>query len=211
MSLNYICACIFFLLTCLGGIRGYKSMWTDLSGLCYDVEYCKEFEDFSAVSWPIVGRFKSYVGQAGRYMISIAGTTDSGIHFFKWTQRFLFALAQNGQEEGWAFQCSDGSKAFAGDFKTDIFEKLKSIQATTSTIDLGCEVWEDYGIQRSGWRFFTSHTTNRGVKQHLIELQARWIVDRVNGDRAVQRSMIHVYSEIRNMKDTLIKSSQACW
>ena len=100
MSLNYICACIFFLLTCLGGIRGYKSMWTDLSGLCYDVEYCKEFEDFSAVSWPIVGRFKSYVGQAGRYMISIAGTTDSGIHFFKWTQRFLFALAQNGQEEG---------------------------------------------------------------------------------------------------------------
>ena len=88
--------------------------------------------------------------------------------------------------------------------------KLEIIQATTSLIDPGCEIWEDYGIQRSGRRFFTSHATNMGVKRHLIELQARWMVDRANGDRAVQRSMIHVYSEMRNMKEALIKPSKAC-
>ena len=36
MSLNSICACMFLLLTCLGGMRGYKAMWTDLPGLRYD-------------------------------------------------------------------------------------------------------------------------------------------------------------------------------
>ena len=36
------------------------------------------------------------------------------------------------------------------------------------------------------------------------------MVDRANGDRAVQRSMIHVYSEMRNMKEALIKPSKAC-
>ena len=210
MSLNSICACMFLLLTCLGGMRGYEAMWTDLSGLRYDVEYCEELDDFSAVSWPIVGRFKSHAGRAGCYMIPIAGTTNSGMQFFKWTQRFLFAIAQNGQEEGWAFQRSDGTRAFASDYKVNIFEKLEIMQATTSLIDPGCEIWEDYGIQRSGRRFFTSHATNMGVKRHLIELQARWMVDRANGDRAVQRSMIHVYSEMRNMKEALIKPSKAC-
>ena len=32
-SLNSICACMFLLLTYLGGMRGYEAMWTDLSGL----------------------------------------------------------------------------------------------------------------------------------------------------------------------------------
>ena len=68
-------------------------------------------------------------------MIPIAGTTNSGIQFFKWTQRFLFVLAQNRQEEGWVFQRSNGTRAFASDYKVKIFEKLETIQATTSLID----------------------------------------------------------------------------
>ena len=50
-----------------------------------------------------------------------------------------------------------------------------------------------------------------GVLPFLIELQARWQTDRANGERTVQRTMIHTYSEIRNMKETLKKPSQACW
>jgi len=49
-----------------------------------------------------------------------------------------------------------------------------------------------------------------GVKPHLIELQARWQTDRANGERSVQRTMIHTYSEVRNMKKTLVEPSQAC-
>ena len=85
MPMASICACMFLLLTCLGGMRGFEAVWTDLAALRYDVEYCESMEDYSAVSWPIVGRFKAHDGRAGCYMIPIAGTTDSGITFFTWT------------------------------------------------------------------------------------------------------------------------------
>ena len=43
------------------------------------------------------------------------------------------------------------------------------------------------------------------------ELQVHWQTDRANGERTVQRTMIHLYSEIWNMKDTLVKPSKAYW
>ena len=72
---------MFLLLTCLGGMRGYEAVWTDLAALRYDVEYCEELEDFAALAWPIVGKFKSHNGRIGCYMISITGTTNLGIIF----------------------------------------------------------------------------------------------------------------------------------
>ena len=85
------------------------------------------------------------------------------------------------------------------------------MQATTTLIDPGCSVWDEYGIQRSGRRFFTTRCTNMKVDKHDIELQCRWSTDRANGVRTVQRSMIHNYSEVRNMKQALIHPSKACW
>ena len=67
---------MFLLLACLGGVRGYEAVWTDLAPLTYDVSYCEDMEDLSAASWPIVGRFKAHGGIAGCYMIPIAGTTN---------------------------------------------------------------------------------------------------------------------------------------
>ncbi len=93
----------------------------------------------------------------------------------------------------------------------NIFRKLEIIQATTTLIDPGCSVWDEYGIQRSGRRFFTTRCTNVKVDKHDIELQCRWSTDRANGVRTVQRSMIHNYSEVRNMKQALIRPSKACW
>lgn len=210
MSRESIHAVMFLLVTCLGGMRGFEAVWTDLATLRYDLEYCEASEDFSAISWPIVGRFKAHNGIAGCYMIPIAGTTNSGIQFFTWTQRFVCYLARQGIEEGWAFQRSNGERARASDYKNNIFTKLEIIQNTTSLIDPSCNIWEEYGAQRSGRRFFTTHCTNMGVKPHLIELQARWMTDRANGQRSVQRSMIHTYSEIRNMKESLVVPSQSC-
>ena len=83
MQMNSICSCMFLLLTCLGGMRGYEALWTDLATLRYDLVYCESIEDYSAVAWPIVGRFKAHNGIAGCYLIPIAETTDSGITFFK--------------------------------------------------------------------------------------------------------------------------------
>ena len=207
MSDDSMNSCMFLLLTCLGGMRGFEAVWTDLAALRYDVEYCESMDDYSAISWPIVGRFKAHHGMAGCYMIPIAGKTASGIEFFKWTQRFIIHLDRKGITDGWAFRNLDGTRAKAASYRNNIFAKLEIIQNTTTLIDPDCDIWEDYGAQRSGRRFFSTHATNMGVDPHLIELQARWQTDRANGQRSVQRTMLHLYSEVRNMKDTLVEPS----
>src|SRR5210317_1227494 len=108
------------------------------------------------------------------------------------------------------FQRTDGTRAKASDYRNNIFRKLEIIQATTTLIDPECDIWEEHGVQRSGRRFFTTHCTNKGVKPHLIELQARWQTDRAAGVRSVQRTMLHTYSEVRYMKESLIQPSLAC-
>ena len=55
---------------------------------------------------------------------------------------------------------------------------------------------------------FATEATRNKVPAHVVELQCRWQTDRAAGKRTVQRSMIHTYSEVRNMKDTLIEPSQ---
>jgi hypothetical protein len=145
MPLNSICACMFLLVSSLGGMRGFKVLWTDLAALRYDLAYCEAAEDETAVPWPIVGRFKAHHGVLDCYMIPIAGTTFSGIRFFNWTQRFVCRLALDGFEEGWAFRRTDGSRAKASDYQENIFCKLEIIQATTTLIDPGCSIWDEYG------------------------------------------------------------------
>jgi len=208
IELHELSACMLLLLTCLGGMRGYEGVWTDLAALRYDVEYCEDLDDFSAIAWPIVGRFKAHHGRLGCYMIPIAGTTNSGITFFVWTQRFIRKLALEGVTDGWAFKRSDGTRAKAGDYWEDIASKLEVIQRTTKLIDPAVDVWNDYGVQRSGRRFFTTHCTIMGIAKHVVELQARWQTDRANGERTIQRNMIHTYSEVRNMKEILKRPSQ---
>ena len=142
-------------------------------------------------------------------MTPIAGKTKSGIEFFKWTKRFVSRLAAAGLTSGWAFRRSDGSRALASDYKPNIFTKLEVIQQTTSLIDPACKVWSDFGVQRSGRRWFTTECANKGVKPHEVELQCRWSTDRARGERTAQRSMIHTYSEVRNMKEALTRPSRS--
>ena len=141
-------------------------------------------------------------------MIPIAGTTQSGIKFFTWTQRFLGRLAVEGYTDGWAFKRVNGDRAKASDYRNNIFSKLEEIQATTNLIGEGCNVYDEYGIQHSGRRCFTTTCTIRGIAKHLVELQCRWSTDRANEVIMVQRSMMHLYSEVRNMKDSLILPSK---
>jgi hypothetical protein len=61
----------------------------DLAVLRCDIAYCEDTENDSAVSWPVVGRFKARHGILDCSMIPIAGGTHSGIQFFTWTQRFV--------------------------------------------------------------------------------------------------------------------------
>ena len=205
MPLHTVRAVMFLLVSCLGGMRGYEVMWTDLGALRYDLEYCEDLGDESAVSWPVVGRFKARGGIADCYMVPIAGTTRSGMKFFRWTKRFVARLALEGYDKGCAFRRPDGTRAMAADYKNDIFTKLEVLQETTHLIDDMCQVWKDYGQQRSGRRWFTSECANKGVSPHEVALQCRWSTDRASGERTVQRTMIHTYAEMRNMKEVLIR------
>jgi hypothetical protein len=120
-----ICACMFLLVSCLGGMRGFKIVWADLAALRYDIAYCEAAENDSAVSWPVVGRLKARHGILDCYMIPIAGVTHSGIHFFTWTQRFVQRLAEDGFEEGWAFRRPNGSRAKRQIIRITFFENWK--------------------------------------------------------------------------------------
>jgi hypothetical protein len=201
---------MFLLVSCLGGMRGFEVMWTDLAALRYDIGFCEDNHDFSAIAWPVVGRFKAHDGQLGCYMVPIAGTTNSGVTFFKWTQRFVGRLAMDGHCQGWAFKNEDGSRAKASQFMEDIYQRLENIQSETSLIDPDCDIRSEYGAQRSGRRFLTTEATIQGIKPHVLEYHCRWQTDRAKGERSVNRSMIHLYSEMRNMKALLIQPSQVC-
>lgn len=200
---------MFLLVSCLGGMRGYEVVWTDLSALRYDLSYALTREDETGVAWPIVGRFKARNGILDCFIIPIAGTTKSGITFFKWTKRFVERLEKEGHVDGWAFKRPDGSRAKASDYRANIFQKLVEIQNTSTLIEDECDVWDAFGIQRSGRRCFVLICTNAGIPKHIIELQCRWSTDRANGVRTVVRSMIHQYSEVRNMQESLIRPSKA--
>ena len=45
-----ICACMFLLVSSLGGMRGFEVVWTDLAALRYDLAFCESSEDDSVVS-----------------------------------------------------------------------------------------------------------------------------------------------------------------
>ena len=142
-------------------------------------------------------------------MIPIAGTTRSGIRLFEWTKTFVLRLSQDGLDRGWLFRKPDGTRALAKEYCDNMFSKLVTLQKTTELFDPDCKVWQDFGVQRSGQRWFTMECTRQGVDKDLVELQCRWYRDRANGERIVQRSMIHTYSEVRNTKDVLIRPSKA--
>jgi hypothetical protein len=39
MSTKTLCSCMFLLVSCLGGMRGFEVMWTDLAALRYDLNH----------------------------------------------------------------------------------------------------------------------------------------------------------------------------
>ncbi len=41
IPLASISAYMFLLVSCLGGMRGFKVVWTDLGALWYDIAYCE--------------------------------------------------------------------------------------------------------------------------------------------------------------------------
>ena len=110
-----------------------------------------------------------------------------------------------GRVDGWLFRKSDGvGRALASDYAENIYAKLEKLQTTTTLIDLGCDVREDYGAQRSARRFFDTQCLNMKVSPTDIKFQCRWRTDRAKGGKSVKRTLLHTYAEVQNMKTTLL-------
>ena len=88
--------------------------------------------------------------------------------------------------------------------------KLETIQATTNLIDPNCDIYYACDVQHLGQRLLNTHSIIMKVPKLDIELQICWSTDRVNGVRTVIRSMIHTYTELRNMIESLIHPSKVC-
>ena len=203
-------AALFLIISCMGGFRGYEVVWTDLGALRYDVSYCEEIGDETAVAWPVTGRFKNEQGSWNHYMIPIAGVTGSGVRVLEWTRRAIKRFELIGRVDRWMFRGNNGTdRALASDYAENLYLKLENLQSNTSLIDPGCDVREEYGVQRSGRRFFDTQCLNMKVSPTDIEFQCRWRTDRAKGGKTVKRSMLHTYAEVRNMKATLLRPSQA--
>lgn len=210
IDLQWLSAVMFLLVSSFGGMRGYEVVWTDLAALLHDIQRCELEEDYTGVGWPLVGRFKMEGGGIGGHVIPIAGTTKSGVEFFKWAQRFAFVLVERGRTDGWAFARPNGQRAKASDYRNTIFSELEEIQNECSgLIDPNVDVWEDYGIQRSGRRFFDTACRLRGVAKADIEAQCRWMKDRQARGNPVARDMVDCYTEYRLMKPALLRPSLA--
>ncbi len=119
-------------------------------------------------------------------------------------------VSKDGRTTGWAFSRSNGSRAKASDYKDIIFTELEEIQNDRpDLIDSQVDVWEDFGIQRSGRRFFDTACRLRGVAKSDIEAQCRWMKDRQARGNPVARDMVDCYTEYRLMKPALLRASLA--
>lgn len=154
MDMNMISAAMFLLVTCFGGMRGVKAVWTDIAGLRFDLHYMEDNEDYTGVGWPVIGRFKVEGGGMGCHVIPIAGMAKSGVNVFEWVHHFVNQLEDLGVTKGWAFRPPDGTRAQVQDYLDDIFRKLEDIQHRTTLIEDDIDIWESYGVQQSGRRFF---------------------------------------------------------
>jgi hypothetical protein len=72
-------------------------------------------------------------------------------------------------EDGRAFERPDGSRVKASDYQDNIFRELEIIEATTALIDSECSIWDEYGVQRSVRRFFTTRCVNMKLDKDDIE------------------------------------------
>lgn len=179
-------------------------MWMDLATLRYDINYCQEKEDHPVLAWPIMGQFKLQDGQLGCYMIPVAGKTKLGIAFFQWTTRFVTGLSMESHSNTWAFNQVDGSRAKALDYVNNLYQPSETIKSNTMLIGPECDVHAEYGAQHLCRRFLTTHVTLQVVQPHILELQCCCHTDQAKSDCSVNHSMIHLYSEVRNMKKTSI-------
>jgi len=70
------------------------------------------------------------------------------------------------------------------------------------------DIYEDYGVQRSGRRGFTTYAKNLGFTDPDISLICRWQTERNRGGRAKFSSMVAAYTDYRQAKDARIKISK---
>ena len=210
LDLKRLSSATFCIVSFCGGFRGCETTWTDLAALRHDLEHIERTEDFRGIGWPIVGRFKAEGGGEGCHVIPIACETRSGLRPLVWAQRFVKRLEEEGHTRGWAFRRDGGGQASAADYREIVFGRLLEIQGEMPTlIEPEVEVEEEFGMQRSFRRGFTTECKNQKIGKDDLNAQCRWRSEREAQGNTVQRAMHDHYADYRLMKDVKLRPSQA--
>ena len=182
-------------------------MMVDLFALQEHLEDAAQHkEPFVPVS--LLGRFKGETGNRQHYMPVVA-KTQSGIDNLKWARRMVQIREEEGRSNGWLFQDLNLRRRKGADYEGDLHLVLETIQRTTSLIDNGVNVREEYGMFRSLRRGATTEAHNQGVLDTVIEMNNRWRkVERAKGKKAGLTLSQH-YTEVKQAVAVLLKFSKA--
>lgn len=182
-------------------MQGCEVMWTDVAALMYDLQYCERLEDESTISWPIAGWSKGNDVHLTCHMITIKGKMKSGIHFFKWTQSFV-------------------EKLFQKDIKMDVHSKdeTKWEQSPQTSETASLRSWSSFKALQI-WSILISmcgQNAEYGQEENSsppIAIINKFLSTRENfsadcrlwakGQKTVNQSVIHTYSEVKNINKVL--------
>ncbi len=152
-----------------GSFRGHEVFLTDLHGLLKYDSMDLNSDGVSYVIIPLLGRFKSVVGE--RYHLTpLVSVTASGIPIGKWTRRLAEVKREQGLTHGPAFSDHRGNRVNSQWLELEILERFQSIQTShPQIIPEHVNVFEEYGISRSLRRGATTEAKNRKVAENDID------------------------------------------
>lgn len=191
----------------LAGLRGEEVMKVDLAGFLKYLDVGAEDPDHPHVMVTLLGRLKGETGE--RYhLLPMARVTNSGVMAGKWADRLARLMVARGRTNGWIFRDKSGTQAKIGSYNDQFFSRLSRIRIRyphlfEPQIDIG----EAYGLRRSLRRGSTTEAKNRGVPEHIVNMNNRWRkVERAKGRRPNFDMQAH-YTEIKMALPQLWKYS----
>jgi len=193
---------VWFIVGFCCGLRGEEHSLIELAGSRNSLVSMEEEEpNFSVV---LAGRVKGNQMEGMKVEIPcVAKTEGTGLEPGKRMKRLIDSLRLMGRTGGRLFHRA-AEPSLMVEFEEDFFRVLEKVQSLGGISEL-VDVREQYGISRSIRRGATTYALNMQVEPVIIDSINRW---RRSGE-GHRVDMLHVYTELRGLKPTLLAYSRS--
>ena len=195
----------FLVVSFCASLRGSEGFMLCLARLRASLEYGKHDKANPHVVVPLLGRFKTELGE--RYhLLLLASTTKSGFSPRWWLELLVYVREQQGYTNGPAFCSGKMEVAKIRDYEEVFFDLLETVQEEHPELfDKDCNVREWYGLFRSLRRGSTSLATLLRVPESVKNLMNRWRkVEQARGKQP-NLPMNEHYTDLAIVKSELIR------